>query len=43
MGLSQRPLRGALLVGALAFAMPGNEVVGMTNLQLFIAGAVRES
>lgn len=39
-GWAQWPVRGALLAGAMAFAMPGNEVVGLTNGELFAAGAV---
>ncbi len=39
MGAMQWPIRAALLIGALAFAMPGNDVVGMNNLELFILGA----
>ena len=38
MGPIQWPIRAALMIGAMAFAMPGNEVVGMTNGELFIAG-----
>lgn len=40
MGVMQWPVRLALLIGALAFAMPGNDVVGMNNLELFIIGTV---
>jgi len=40
MGVMQWPVRLALLIGALAFAMPGNDVVGMNNLELFMLGAV---
>lgn len=40
LGAMQWPVRAALLVGALAFAMPGNDVVGMNNMELFIVGAV---
>jgi TRAP transporter 4TM/12TM fusion protein len=40
LGLMQWPVRLALLIGALAFAMPGNDVVGLDNLELFIIGAV---
>jgi hypothetical protein len=36
----QWPVRAALLIGALAFAMPGNDVIGMDNGELFIVGAV---
>ena len=39
-GLVQWPIRAALMVGALAFAMPGNDVIGMDNLELFIVGTV---
>ena len=38
--LMQWPVRAALLIGALAFAMPGNDVIGLDNLELFIVGAV---
>jgi TRAP transporter 4TM/12TM fusion protein len=40
MGVIQWPIRLALLVGALSFAMPGNDVVGLGNLELFIIGLV---
>tara|TARA_Y100001960_G_scaffold77474_1_gene82831 strand:- start:511 stop:1746 length:1236 start_codon:yes stop_codon:yes gene_type:complete len=40
MGVIQWPIRLALLVGALSFAMPGNDVVGLDNLELFIIGLV---
>ena len=40
MGLTQWPIRLALMIGAMAFAMPGNDVIGMDNMQLFIAGLV---
>ena len=40
LGVVQWPVRAMLLIGALAFAMPGNDVIGMDNLELFIAGAV---
>jgi TRAP transporter 4TM/12TM fusion protein len=40
LGLMQWPVRAALLIGALAFAMPGNDVIGMDNGELFIVGAV---
>jgi TRAP transporter 4TM/12TM fusion protein len=40
MGLVQWPIRFGLMIGALAFAMPGNEVIGMNNMELFIAGIV---
>ena len=43
MGMIQWPIRLALLVGALAFAMPGNDIIGMNNLELFIAGFVLTS
>ena len=39
-GIIQWPIRLALLVGALSFAMPGNDVVGLGNLELFIIGLV---
>jgi len=39
-GVIQWPIRLALLVGALSFAMPGNDVVGLGNLELFIIGLV---
>jgi len=39
-GIIQWPIRLALLVGALSFAMPGNDVVGLGNLDLFIIGLV---
>ncbi len=38
MGPFQWPIRAALMIGAMAFAMPGNEVVGMTNGELFVTG-----
>ena len=28
------------MIGAMAFAMPGNDVIGMDNMELFIAGLV---
>ena len=40
MGVIQWPIRLALLIGALSFAMPGNDVVGLGNLELFIIGLV---
>lgn len=40
MGLVQWPIRLGLMIGALAFAMPGNDVIGMNNMELFIAGIV---
>ena len=40
MGLVQWPIRFGLMIGALAFAMPGNDVIGMNNMELFIAGIV---
>ena len=40
MGLVQWPIRLGLMIGALAFAMPGNDVIGMNNMELFIAGTV---
>ena len=40
LGLMQWPVRAALLIGALALAMPGNDVIGMDNVELFIVGAV---
>lgn len=40
MGLVQWPIRFGLMIGALAFAMPGNDVIGMNNMELFIAGTV---
>ena len=40
MGVIQWPIRLALLIGALSFAMPGNDVVGLENLELFIIGLV---
>ena len=40
MGIIQWPIRLALMVGAMAFAMPGNDVIGMDNMQLFIVGLV---
>ncbi len=40
MGIVQWPIRLALMVGAMAFAMPGNDVIGMDNMQLFIVGLV---
>ena len=40
MGIVQWPIRLALMIGALAFAMPGNDVIGMDNMQLFITGLV---
>ena len=40
LGVPQWPIRGALLVGAIAFAMPGNDVIGMDNLELCIVGVV---
>ncbi len=40
LGVLQWPIRLALLVGAMAFAMPGNDVVGLDNLELFVIGAV---
>ncbi|MBH69524.1 MAG: hypothetical protein CMM58_14305 [Rhodospirillaceae bacterium] len=40
MGLIQWPIRLALMVGAMSFAMPGNEVIGMDNLELFLYGLV---
>ena len=43
MGMIQWPIRLALLVGALAFAMPGNDIIGLNNLELFIAGFVLTS
>ena len=40
MGIIQWPIRLALMIGAMAFAMPGNDVIGMDNMELFIAGLV---
>jgi TRAP transporter 4TM/12TM fusion protein len=40
MGIIQWPIRLALMIGAMAFAMPGNDVIGMDNMQLFIVGLV---
>ena len=40
MGLVQWPIRFGLMIGALAFAMPGNDVIGMNNMELFITGIV---
>ena len=40
LGIAQWPIRGLLLLGAMAFAMPGNDVIGWNNLELFIAGVV---
>jgi len=40
MGIIQWPIRFALMIGAMAFAMPGNDVIGMDNMQLFIVGLV---
>ena len=36
----QWPARALLLLGAFAFAMPGNDIVGMTNTELLIVGAI---
>ena len=40
MGIIQWPIRLTLMIGAMAFAMPGNDVIGMDNMQLFIVGLV---
>ena len=40
LGMLQWPVRALLLVSAMAFAMPGNDVIGMDNLELFIGGTV---
>jgi TRAP transporter 4TM/12TM fusion protein len=40
LGVIQWPVRVALLVGAMAYAMPGNDVVGLDNLELCIIGSV---
>ena len=40
LGLLQWPLRISLIVGALAFAMPGSPIIGFTNLDLLIIGTV---
>ena len=38
LGLVQWPLRFTLVIGALACAMPGTPVIGLTNLELLIIG-----
>lgn len=38
LGLLAWPIRIALVVGALAFAMPGSDVTGFDNLELFMIG-----
>ncbi|MEC7675290.1 MAG: TRAP transporter fused permease subunit, partial [Pseudomonadota bacterium] len=40
LGALQWPARALLLLGAFAFAMPGNDIVGMTNTELLIVGAL---
>lgn len=40
LGALQWPARALLLLGAFAFAMPGNDIVGMTNTELLIVGAI---
>ena len=40
LGPVQWPIRAMLLIGALAFAMPGNDVIGLDNGELFIIGLV---
>jgi len=40
MGVMQWPIRAALVFGALCLAMPGNEVIGFGNTELFIMGAI---
>lgn len=39
-GVMQWPVRTLLVIGAGMFAMPGNDIVGMTNTELLIAGAI---
>lgn len=40
MGILQWPSRILLVIGAGAFAMPGNDVIGMTNNELLVVGAI---
>jgi hypothetical protein len=40
LGALQWPIRVLLVLGAGMFAMPGNDIVGMTNTELLIAGAI---
>ncbi len=37
-GPLQWPIRAAMLIGALAFAMPGNKAVGLSNTETFLLG-----
>jgi hypothetical protein len=39
-GVMQWPVRILLVIGAGMLAMPGNDIVGMTNTELLIAGAI---
>ena len=39
-GILQWPSRILLIIGAGAFAMPGNDVIGMTNNELLVVGAI---
>ena len=38
--MQQRPIRAILPVSATALAVPGNDVIGMDNLEPFIGGTV---